>query len=81
MCVFSESDSLHEDRRAGLIPELEGEEDSSKINPPSNGTVACDHTTKLPNVVCVVAFIHYNCVHAKNMCTGPRVENITGTLT
>ena len=51
MCVFSESDSLHEDRRAGLIPELEGEEDSSKINPPSNGTVACAHTAKLPNVV------------------------------
>ena len=33
---LSESDSLHEDRRSGLIPEMEAEED--KNAPPSNGT-------------------------------------------
>ncbi len=40
--LLSESDSLHEDRRAGLLPEMEVEEESSKNDPPSNGTVvAC----------------------------------------
>lgn len=35
-CPRAESDSLHEDRRSGLIPEMEAEED--KNAPPSNGT-------------------------------------------
>lgn len=88
---FSESDSLHEDRRAGLLPEIEAEEEASKNNPPSNGTVACYHfhqTAKQFFVLCppMLIVLHKKMyIISRTQCTecywnpSSTVQNITGT--
>lgn len=59
MYICIESDSLHEDRRAGLLPDMEAEEDSMKNNPPSNGTVDSCQTVRLPQVQTVAPLSVY----------------------
>lgn len=75
--VLLESDSLHEDRRAGILPDIEAEEESMKNNPPSNGTVdSCQ--VSLPQTNCAVldGGLVLSCEKILQ-----RTNNISGTLT